>query len=361
MAEIVTGVVAAFAAITDGEFVELTAADSGTTVITITAGTAGKPFTQTSSATGLGALVTVTTTANLSKSDVNDADNWSAGTILAAGEDIYIDDTAVSLLHNLDAHAAVTVASMSVFSSFTGTAGLPETNVDGTAYREYRPTYFECGVTLFNMGDFTGGQGSGRFKWDGKAVLSTINVYSTGATANPGLPAFIWKGTNASNVVRVEGGSFGAAIFGGEVATILTLTVVGGDVLCGPGCTLTTINLSGGDLDTASAVGGTATVDGGTWTHRAGNITTLTLNNGKLELRNGAALTITTTIIGPEGVLDLTNAIGAVTMTTVTIRPGGTILDPNNRLASTLTYTAQGGPNSVNVIRGAASATVALS
>ena len=75
MAEIVTGVVAAFAAITDGEFVELTEADSGTKLITITAGTAGKPFTQTSSATGLGALVTVTTTANLSKSDVNDADN----------------------------------------------------------------------------------------------------------------------------------------------------------------------------------------------------------------------------------------------------------------------------------------------
>ena len=78
-----------------------------TTALTGTADTPGKPFTQTSSSVG-GTLTTAVTTANKSSNDVNDAQNWSLGTVPANGEDVYIQDTDKSLLYNLSALSAVT-------------------------------------------------------------------------------------------------------------------------------------------------------------------------------------------------------------------------------------------------------------
>jgi hypothetical protein len=365
-----TEIATAWNASEEPEFAEVTAEATSGGALTLTADTPGKPFTVTVTTTesngGAADAQTFSraaTQANVSPNDVNDAVNWSNAAVPAT-DNVYLDAGAgnVPLKWNLDALSAVTVTSLNVFSGFTADAGLPKLNTDAQQYTEYRPDYWVISFTTLNFGDFAGGSGSGRFKLDGGSVQSAINVYGTGSPSETGLPALIWKGTHNSNAVRIEGGSFGAAVFGGEAATIATLTVTGGSCLCGPGCTLTTIGLGGGGaLDTSSAVGGTATVDGGSWTHRAGTLTALVLNRGTVELRNGAALTITDLTIGPEGVLDLTNAVGAVTVTnTAVLKPGATIIDPNNKLATNFVYSATGGPNSVNVTRGAAAATVTL-
>lgn len=358
VANVTAGLQALLAASVEGEFLEETWVDN-TTALGATATTFGKPFTQSSGATGgTATLVTSTPTANASRNDVNTAVNWTGG--IPSSDNVYVDGASVSLLYSLSALSAVTFTSLTISNTFTGTMGLPETNTDGTAYHEYRPTYFAVGTTTLNVGDFTG-TGSGRIKIDNGSVQAAVNVYNTGSPAESDKPAFLWKGTHASNVMRVEAGSVGVAFFGAEAATLATLTIVGGSVVCGAGTTLTTVNLSAGTLDTAGAVGGTITMEGGVWTHRAGNIATLNLNNGRLQLFNTAALTITTLVIGQGGVLDLTNATGAVTLSSVTIRSGGTIIDPSNKIATTFTYTAQNGPNSANVARGGASATVAIS
>lgn len=73
---------ALLAASTIPEFAEVTWTVL-TTVITAASKTVGVPFTNTSSATGTGTLVTATTTANTGKYNWDDPDNWSEGRIPA--------------------------------------------------------------------------------------------------------------------------------------------------------------------------------------------------------------------------------------------------------------------------------------
>lgn len=357
-----TALAAAWNASVEPEFAEVTALAT-TDTVSLTAKTAGKPFTVAKSVTGgTGTLGSVTAvTANTSPNDINDAVNWSNAAVPST-DNVYIDAQNVSLKWNLSSLSAVTATSITWLNSFTGDTGLAKLNTDSTQYTEYRTDYWLISATTVNVGDFNG-TGSGRLKLNTGSVQTAVNVYATGSPSEPALPAFIWLGTHASNAVRVEGGSFGTSVFGGEVSTISILTVKGGSALLGAGTTLTTVNHDGGTIDSSSAISGVITQNGGTHTHRAGNIGTLTLNNGTVDLVNAAALTITNLTIGPGGTLDLSGASGAVTVTNAaTLYPGATINDPGNvLLAGSFSYIAKGGPNSVTVTRGQASATVAIS
>ena len=118
-------------------------------------------------------------------------------------------------------------------------------------YYEYRETYLKVGATTITIGAGEG-EGSQRIKLNTGSVQTTLIVVDSGQSANA-LPAILWKGTHASNVVRVSKGSFGAALHAGETATIATLAVgyrddqeADAQVYCGAGVTLTDVDVSGG-------------------------------------------------------------------------------------------------------------------
>lgn len=337
VANVTAGLYALLAAATAGDVSEITWAD-GTTALTATATTAGKPFTQTSSATGgTATLVTSATTANLSPSDINDAANWSGGAVPGSNDDVYFDATnTTDALWNLSALSAVTLTSLNISNGYTGSIGLSPVDTDGTAYWQYRAQYLLVGATTSNIGDTTG-TGSGRLKIDNSSIQTTLNVNNTGSPTDADLSALIWKGTHASNVVNLAGGSFGAAVFGGETATIATLrlggTGAGGALpataICGPGVTLTTVNNLGGSVTINSAATTILIQNGGTLTTLGtGAITTVNNRNGTLNAQSNG--TITTLVVGTGSTADFSGDARAKTVTTTTIYAGATVNDPEN-------------------------------
>jgi hypothetical protein len=99
------------------EFEEITATDS-TTHVTLTANTAGKPFTQTSSsATGSGSaghsFTTSTTTSSSGPNHWGTAANWSGGAVPVNSDDVYIEKTDVDLLYDMN-QSSVTLTSLNI-------------------------------------------------------------------------------------------------------------------------------------------------------------------------------------------------------------------------------------------------------
>lgn len=296
------------------EFAEITAAATSGGALTLTADTAGKPFTVTASTTesngGAADSQTFARTASVANSGPNCADvttNWSGGTPVD-GDDVVIGAGSSSILYGLDL-SSVTPASISISQGFTGKIGLPEVNKDlaTSPYYEYRETYLKFG----NSGDATNiavsigsgdGSGSQRLKLDTGSSQATINVLNSGSPESTGAKAIYWKGTHASNSLTVSKGSIGVAALAGESATLLTLNVgyktnVAGDcdVLLGSGVTLTdaTIKQSGGSLTTNSATSGTATI---------------TQTDGKLTLNSGGQVGLS--VLGGECIYNSTGTLG---------------------------------------------------
>lgn len=317
VADVVNGMLALLQASTIAEFKEITWTANGTSNIVGTAATAGIPFTQTSSASGgTATLTTATTTSSSGPADLSVAANYSTGALPVNGDDLYFENTSNPCLYNLNALSAVTLNSLNIRDTFTGTnaaIGLPLNNANG--YYEYRPTYLAVGATTINI---FGGKsaGSGRIKINTGSVATTINCFNTGSALETGVPAFLWKGTNAGNVANIYKGTFGAAFFDGETATIATLRVayvsnVSGDadVTCSAGCTLTTIVQEGGSLVTNSAVT-TVTQNNGTWVHNgtaAGG--TITQTNGTIDYRSSGTIT-SLTGFAPGAFTALKNPVG---------------------------------------------------
>ena len=331
VAEITAGLTAAFNASTEPEFAEITATDS-TTHVTLTADTAGYPFTNTSSATGAGTNVTATTTANAGPNDWSTADNWSGDAVPVSTDDVYIENSSVDILYGLG-QSAVTLGSLNIAQTFTGKIGLPERNANG--YAEYRFTdgYLAISATTTNIGRGDG-TGSGRIKLNFGSVATTMNVYGTGSPAEVGLEPLLWKGTG-SNVLNVFAGSVGCGVLAQtttETVTLTTLRMYGGYVRTGPACTVTTKDQNGGVLDSWFTVT-TCNMTGGTHNHYASTMSTVQINGGTLNWKSSA--NPTSVIVNSGGVLDFTGDSRAVTVTTANIYAGSKIWDPYARVTWT--------------------------
>ena len=324
------------------EHAEITATVSGS-VVTLTHDTPGNPFvmTVTEVTGGDGTATEATATAATGPNFYDNVDNWSLGAIpvVAAdetGDDVFFDDSSVSVLHGLDqSHASNHVPSVTVSRNYTGQIGLPKQNLGG--YVEYRGDYLQLSATTITTGRGDG-SGSSQLKLDTGVQQTAITVESTGSPPF-GLEAVLWKGTHASNTLEVHTGSVGVAVFGGELATIVTLRNTAGEVRCSENTTLTTVtNESGnvavhsniqGVLTNASGtilVGGLATVltlalEGGTCNYQStGTITTANIGG----FNRGARLDFS----GDNSPRIITNA--------VSLRLNGSIFDP----LKTVTYSA---------------------
>lgn len=321
-------------------FSEITASRTSNT-LRLTADTAGNAFacSITTTETGGGAAdaqtidggATSTGTSSTANSGPNDwsvAANWAEGAVPVDADDVVIDRGAVDILDGLN-QTAIELTSLTIKASYTGKIGRPKTNASG--YPEYRTDYLVIAATTINIGQGSG-SGSGRIKLNCEAEQITMNVYSTGTSAEQGLPSLQWKGTHASNVVNVYNGDVGIATFSGETATVATLRQAGGVVRCTAGVTLTTVDKTGGTIFTDSACT-TFTNGGGDATLNGGAHTTLHVREGTVRYDSTGTLTTLNVYGGGTVTFDGINKARTVTTTTITER--ATLIDS----ARTVTWT----------------------
>ena len=321
------------------EHAEITATASGA-VVTLTHKTPGTPFTLTVTESGGGTAPEATATAATGPNFYDNVDNWSLGAIpvVAAdetGDDVFYDDSSVSVLHGLDqSHASNHVPSITVSRNYTGQFGLPKQNPGG--YVEYRGDYLQLSATTVTVGRGEG-SGSSQLKLDTGVQQTAITVESTGSPPF-GLEAFLWKGTHASNTLELHEGTVGVAVFGGEVATILTLLNTAGEVRCSADTTLTTITNESGSMELHSNVTTLTNSSGTILFGGSATLTTLNLDGGTVNYQSSG--TITTANIGGTlrgATLDFSGDNSSRTITNaVSLRLNGRIVDP----LQTVTYTA---------------------
>lgn len=328
------------------EFYEMTAAYVSVGTFTLTADTAGKPFTLTVTTTEAGGgaadaqtFTSSTTTASSGPNDVGIAANYSGGVLPVDGDTLIFENSASSALYTLEALAAVTLASLQVKHSYTGTIGLPRTNSGGTVtYTEYRPQYFKIMATTWDIGSGDG-QGSGRLKFNFHTAQYTGNIFNSGTTAEGYIPPILIKGEHTSNHLTVLKGSVGVAFFTGETSKVATLDVgyisnVSGDstIQCGSGVTLTTILQAGGNITVNSNVTTLTQYDGKMTFAGTSTLTTGTIGGTLIDQSSG---TFTTVTLLNKGTYDHSKSLLAKTITNLTINNSSIYNDPYGKTTLT--------------------------
>lgn len=330
-----------------GVFSEVTATEDDVDTLTFTARVAGKPFTVSKATTSAaGTIVQTTTVANSSKSDWENALNWSLGIVPVAADDVILEESNIDMLFNLD-QSAVAHNSITVRQSFTGRLGLPEINNDGSiAYAEYRDTSLKTASLDIKSG--TGeGTGSGRIKIDSVATNNVvIDVQNTGSAEDTALGAFIWKGTGAGNIFTAQAGEVGLGVIALDNATISVLDVIDANVIHLNGTADATNVLGTGTLKSDATIvdliqkgDATTTLTG----VLSGAGSSIVIEKGTvIDHTTGAVIDLT---VMKGGIYDLeTSEQASRTVTNkATFHIGSDIRDPLGLLDFTAGYTIPGG------------------
>jgi hypothetical protein len=324
---------AALQAATDGEFTEIEW-EVSTDTVTATGPDDGAPVTITSSVTGgAGAITHTAVQAAAGPHDVAVAKNWSGGAVPSGGDTVYFDLSDVDCLYNLGQLTGVALAAIYVRASFTGRIGLMVRNPN--SYDEYRPRYFVANPAILQIGAGIGG-GSGLLRFNTEAVTCAIEVIQTAGPLETNLPSFTWIGTGAANTVETQGGSFGAALLGGESAVISTARYSAGDVFLGNVAQTTQlIGLASVTQQTGSTtltIYDRAVVNA----NGTGGFTNINLYAGRLNYNNSGNVSGTVTIGGPLGaVLDCSGDPSPRTFANTIMIPNATIVDPQHTITHT--------------------------
>lgn len=233
---------------------------SSANVLTATAAVPGTPFSGVTgnglvfNATGGCTIVVATTQANVSPSDVANANNWIRGNntgLPQNGDDVALQNSSVPLLWNLDALAGVRFNTFKRWQSFAAAVGLPEINPLG--YIEWRQTYFQfsgpiLGILSMQLGLNDFGSGPVRERYNVGSQQVTLDALNSAGAADAFAIRFL--GTNPQNALRLVNTSLGVAMLPGEVAALASALVDGGGLIAlGPGVTF-------GSLPTSSSVSG---------------------------------------------------------------------------------------------------------
>jgi hypothetical protein len=340
---VATNIVTAFNLLTQTqapEFYEITAAADSGGAFTLTAKTPGKPFTVTQPTTeaGGGAADDQTfdiahTVVNAGPNDASTAANYSGGALPTDSDVLVFENSASSVLYNLDALAAITLAELHIRQSYTGWIGLPRTNGSGTtSYLEYRPQYLQVGATAWDIG-LGEGNGTGRVKLDFGAVQFAGSVYNGGSQVESYVPAVLLKGTHADNVLTVLKGTVGVAFFTGEVSTLSALNIghissVGDSTVhLGDGVTLTTVTKASGTLSVGSDMTALSQYDGTTTVRNAATIGTGIVGGTIIDQSSGTWGATAFTLLA-NGVYDHSRSLTPKTITNLNGYEGARFLDP---------------------------------
>lgn len=346
-------------------------AAANTDTVTLTADTAGVPFTVTTSVSGgTGTIGSYSaTTASAGPSDWSTASNWSDGSVPGNGDTVIVRDSDVNVAYGLTVSATGLI--LRVEYSYTGRIGLDRkvfaTSADGettnTTKAEYREDYLTADFASIeigaNLGISTSG-GSGRIKIDNtRSSSSTLVVHNTAASpVETNLPAVRYKAAHASADVFVRAAPAGVGIavdIPGETSTVGTVAVDDDSrttsVFVGEGVTITTFRQRGGDnllnaagtITTVDCLGGTLQIEGDY------TITTLNVEGGTCldnHVKTGGNAITTANIDG--GTLDSTRTTRTRTWATVNLTSGQLKADSDYLTITTLNDPA--GPYSLTAV-----------
>lgn len=346
------------ASTTPPEFQEITWTASSTDKIVATSNVAGQPFTATAAGAGGATVSTAATTANSSPNDIGDAKNYrrsGSASLPQNGDDLVLQDSAVSMLWNADALSGVKLATFKRWQSYTGAIGLPNYNPAG--YYEYRPTRLVLNGPDASTLPVTLGLGSGsgptRERYSFTDQDCTIRILAGGSGENGFAIDLI--GTNSANTLYITNTSLLVAGYPAETAAFTTFSADGGaSVSLGAGVTVSgTLTLDGasGFLALAAAPTTLKVINGGSATVEALSsftFATVTLTGGS-TLNWYSSATITTLAMKVSSTFSKTNDLNLMTITNCSI-DGDTcqIQDPNNTITFTnpitVNNTVQNGP-----------------
>lgn len=318
-------IIAAFNACNDPRFTRITAAGVGTvgayTAVTLTADTAGEPFTCTVTTTeaGGGAADTQTftwaaTTASSGAYDFNLTGNWLGGVLPVSGDEVLID---APIKYGLAGHSAVVLDYLKITKQV---GQYPQAGCLG-AYLDIGATIADIDATtgpvMLNTGD----------------TASTITIFNTPSASSAGVPVVWIKANKDTTNIIIRKGMVGIGWGDGETTTIHNLDVLyttqkssDATVLVGSGVTISgttpVVTQKGGTLQLNCAAATVNSDDGNLTTEGSGAITTLTIKRSSV-ISNSTG-TITTVNIESTGTLDTTKSNAARTITTVHMHAGAT-------------------------------------
>jgi hypothetical protein len=312
VANVTAGLTAAWNASTH-RLAKLAVAADNTTNLTLTAATAGVPFSVASSTTDHGGtntqtLTRVATMPNIGPSDVSLAGNYQSNVMFVASDTLTIAGLAGSpILYGLN-QSAITLSKLDVKRPNTAYVGNPD-----EAY------YLRVSATTLNIGEqVTGASNTGSqfVAVDTGSNAATVNVFSSTTTGLNGLPPVLIKGSHASDVLNVYGGFAGLALLTpGESSSFPTINVFGGTLVVGAGvtgtslvsqddgtlslaATATTIKQNGGTLNLSGAAAATTLWAGGKlFSSSTGKITTLEVPAGGVADFSQVAATAASPVI----------------------------------------------------------------
>lgn len=343
VASIVTGFTSAWNASTEPEFAEVTAVASGTTSITLTADTPGKPFIVTTTtvdqSTADGPPTFTTTTAGTASAGPNHADsagNYDTNTVPVSSDEVFVENHSIDILYGLNS-SSVVLETLNFAQNYTGKVGLPERNSGG--YPEYRETHWNIASKVVRIGYGTGA-GSGRLKLNlgsTQASVTAINILNSGTpTEGTAVEAVLLRASNSSNSLQVLKGSVGVGIITNTTSQFATVAIgyvnqVASDakVRFGSGVSLATVNQFGGEVETNAAVT-TLNQQAGTHTHQAGTMGTANVDGGTLTYNSTG--TITAANIGSGGHLDLSKDTRRLTVSALDLHAQSRLSDPYRRV-----------------------------
>lgn len=337
VANVTAGLTAAWNASTHYLCTGITAADL-TTKMTLTADTAGVPFTVAATTTESngdpadGQTITrATSVANAGPYDWNTQANWTGGDGDLPGADasdvVYIDGGTIKYGLNQSA-ISNTLTALYVTRSQIGENGSAGKN----------PSYLQIKASKVDI-NYTTTSGTSTFpspvNIDTGSTASTITVFNSGTNSPTTEQSVNLKANSASTNVYIRKGVVGIANHAGETTTVGTINVsyvsavnTDAEVYIGDGVTLTTYTQKGGD-NLLSSAATTINVNGGTLqTEGSGAYTTV--NNTSGTFISNSTGTITTLNVSGTGISDFTKSQEARTVTTAKLDPSGTFkYDPS--------------------------------
>ena len=313
------------------EFAEYTATSSAG-LVTLASNENGKPGgTFTVSDTSAGTLAVTQVATGTGPNDLNNAANYSGGSLPTNGDDLTL-DRFVPIKWNLGALSAVTLASLTITPRFDSAASLGLLARNANGYEEFRATELAIGATTVTIN-----AGSGLMKLNFGSVQTAVTVYATGTTTETGRPACQLRGTHASNVLNVIGTSTSTSTANvgwgsnGETATVATVRQDTGTVTLGTAVTLTTVTKNGGDLYVNGALT-TLTNRAGDVYHSTGALTTGTHSGGTWH--DLGSSTYTTLNVSNDATYNADGNVAAKTITTLSMTDAMTIVNKAGRVTA---------------------------
>ena len=335
------------------EFREVTATVSGA-VVTITADTAGKPFTLTAteSTAGDGTATRASSQVCTGKSFADNADNWYNVTDSsyevptnggdAEGGNIVFEDSDVDCLYALTQLTDVSPATLEIKANYIGKIGLAATNADDSTwtYPEYRDRNFEIGaaadaqIITVTIGEGEG-TGSSRINLDFGDCQYQCTVLKTATREVTGVPSILLQGSHNLCTLDILRGDVGAGFYSGETTDFDSVNVgyissqtTDSKLFLGADCDIADVTLkqTGGEVAVDSpTASGTIYVFGGTCVILSGAHGTIYVADATLKYYSG--LNLATLYLYNNGVADFRYNVTDRVVTNTEMSKGSQLYD----------------------------------